>query len=100
MKITRTEFVETYAKASGIAAEWAILGFIEVGDHVSIALPCGCEYEDCQGWAMVGAKNVLDHLQFQAPDALRDAYMAAVAESGKEGDGKTDAIRAMKDGGS
>ena len=88
MKITRTEFVQSYAEKSGIDAKWAILGFIEVGDRVSIALPCGCDYKDCQGWAMVGATNVLDHLQFHAPDALREAYMAAVASSGKEGSGE------------
>ena len=73
-RVSRTEFIEGYAKRSGISAEWAPLGFIEVGGAVRIALPCGCEEEKCKGWAMVSADSVSSHLELYAPYDLRDAF--------------------------
>jgi len=44
-----------------------------------LALPCACGDDGCEGWAMVSANGVDHHLQFNAPDALRDAYTNAIS---------------------
>ena len=76
--MTRTEFIKGYAARSDLSDKWAALGFIQIGDRVTIALPCACGEDRCEGWAMVGGENVLHHLQFNAPERLRMAYMEAV----------------------
>jgi hypothetical protein len=80
--MTRTEFVRAYARRSGASEQWAVLGLIEYeGGRVRIALPCACDEEGCEGWAMLSAEGVDHHLQFDAPASLRDAYRAALAEA-------------------
>lgn len=76
----RDEFVRAFAQRSGLSDEWADIGVIDVGGRSIIALPCACGHDSCEGWAMVGSEGVLHHLQFDAPEALRDAYMRAVSE--------------------
>lgn len=80
--MTRTEFVRQYARASGASDEFAGIGLIDIGGATLVALPCGCR--ECQdnssGWVMLTANSVLDHLFFNAPDKLRDAYREVVRE--------------------
>lgn len=77
--MTRKDFVRAYAERSGLSAKWAVIGLIDVdGAATMCALPCGCGDETCEGWAMVTANSVADHLFFSAPEALRDAYRAAI----------------------
>ena len=83
--MNRTDFIRSYAARSNLSDEWAVLGFIEVGDRYLIALPCGCADETCEGWAMLPPSGVLDHFQMYAPEKLREAYNEAV----READGKT-----------
>jgi hypothetical protein len=80
--MTRSEFIRAYAVASGLPAEYADIGFIDVDEKVLLALPCACGDPGCQGWGMVGADNALDHLELYAPEPLRSAYRAAVAAAG------------------
>ena len=80
--MTRTEFVKAYAKRVGVSDEWAALGFIEYAKRVYIALPCECDWDGCEGWAMLSNENILDHLQFRAPEKLRAAYCEAVTGRG------------------
>ena len=80
--MTRTQFIRAYAERSGLSHKWAELGFIEVGDRKVLALPCGCEDESCDGWAMVTAEGVLDHLFLYAPDELMAAYRRSVEKAG------------------
>lgn len=90
--MTRTEFINSYATRSGIpsdAVRFAGLGLLDLGDgYVRIALPCACDEHanepNGQGWAMVSAEGVLDHMRFHAPEPLRFAYLEAVARSGRE----------------
>ena len=80
--MTRTEFVRSYALKSKLSDKWAALGFIDIDGRVKIALPCGCDAEECEGWVMVSADNALDHLQFNAPPKLREAYIDEVNSRG------------------
>ena len=81
MSVTRAEFIKSYASASRLSAEYAVLGIIDVGGKTLCALPCACGEEGCQGWAMLSADGVADHLFFRAPDALRKAYREAVGRN-------------------
>src|SRR5690606_6463421 len=78
VNMTRTEFVRAYAARSGLDDEWAVLGFIKVGESTKIAMPCACGEEGCEGWAMIGAEHISHHLAFNAPDKLRLAYREAI----------------------
>jgi hypothetical protein len=79
--MNRTEFIRRYAEQSKLSAKTASLGFIELGQNrYRLALPCGCDSELCDGWAMIVPDMVDHHLRFYAPDALRDAYNAAVGQ--------------------
>lgn len=72
--MTREEFVRGYAVSSGLSAEWAALGLVDAGRGAKIVLPCGCGDESCPGWTMLSAEAVLHHLEFDAPEPLREAY--------------------------
>jgi hypothetical protein len=77
----RIDFVRAYAKRSGLSDKWALLGYVDAEKgRVRVALPCACGDETCEGWAMLSAEHVTHHLQFNAPEALREAYMKAVEE--------------------
>lgn len=80
--MTRAEFVRTYAARSNLSDQWAEIGLIDVGSKTMLALPCGCGAENCEGWAMVTADGVLDHLMLHAPSGLREAYAEAVRDAG------------------
>ena len=79
--MTRQEFIEQYATQDGISVKWAVLGFIEIGDRIQLAMPCACGEDICVGWGMVGPDSVDSHLRLYAPEPLRSAYRAAVARS-------------------
>lgn len=72
--MTRQEFVRAYAERSGIKADFAVLGILDVGGRTLIALPCGCGDDMCEGWAMLSAESALGHLSLYTPEALRTAY--------------------------
>jgi hypothetical protein len=74
--MTQAEFIRAYAARSHLPADNAILGFIRLGDHVWIALPCACDDEGCEGWAMVSAEGVTTHLELYAPNPIRSAFRA------------------------
>jgi hypothetical protein len=77
----RADFVRAYANRSGLSDKWANIGLIDRHDGwVFVALPCVCGEDGCQGWAMLSAEQVLHHLQFNAPDGLREAYMKSVED--------------------
>lgn len=78
--MTRTEFIRAYADRSGLSSECAAIGIIEIGRDVMLALPCACEDEGCEGWAMVTASTILSHLELYAPDKLRVAYREAISQ--------------------
>lgn len=78
--MTREEFVRGYANRSGLSDKYASLGIVDVGGHTLFALPCACGDDTCDGWAMVSGSTALDHLFFNAPKALREAYRNAVSE--------------------
>jgi hypothetical protein len=76
----REDFVRAYAKRSNLSDKTAHWGLIDAGNGWRlIALPCACG-DDCPGWAMLSAEHVLHHLQFNAPDVLREAYMKSVED--------------------
>lgn len=77
--MTRTEFIEAYAKRSEVAPEGASLGFLRVpGESINnslIAMPCACDSEKCEGWGMISSMMQLDHhMRFHAPEELSKAY--------------------------
>jgi hypothetical protein len=76
----RENFVKAYARASCIDTDFAKIGMISFGEHARIALPCACGEPSCVGWAMLSVEHVLHHLQFDAPEKLRKAYLEAVAK--------------------
>jgi hypothetical protein len=77
----REDFVRAYAKRSNFSDKMAHWGYVNAGnDWILIALPCACGDESCEGWAMLSAEWVLHHLQFNAPDGLREAYMKSVED--------------------
>lgn len=78
--MTREEFIKAYAARSNLSDEWAVLGFIQIGDMYQLAMPCGCGDESCEGWGMVGPSNIDSHLRMYAPDELRSAYLKAIGE--------------------
>lgn len=76
----RAEFIEAYAGSSGLRADFADIGLLDAGGRTMVALPCACGEKDCEGWAMLSADSVLDHLQFRAPEKLRLAYDDAIRD--------------------
>jgi hypothetical protein len=72
--MTREEFIKNYAARSGFDAPYAILGFLDIGGTVRVALPCACKEDGCDGWAMVSAEGMEHHILFYAPEPLQGAY--------------------------
>lgn len=85
--MTRDQFIKAYAARSGLSDQWADLGFIEVGGRMRLALPCACENEGCEGWAMVGPDSVISHLDLYAPEPLRSAWHKANEQTAQRTDG-------------
>lgn len=78
-KISRADFVRGYAERSNLSAEWAGLGIIDFGDRMKrFAMPCGCDDDTCEGWAMVSAESMISHLELYAPEPLAAVYRAMV----------------------
>lgn len=80
--MTRTEFIKAYAERSKLSSDYALLGFLEIGEKTMIALPCGCAEEGCEGWAMLGVEHIDHHLQFYAPDKMAEVYRDTIKASG------------------
>ncbi len=77
--MTRTEFIEHYAKNSRLDAHpYALLGFLECYGSIIAAMPCACGMDGCAGWAMISAEHIDHHLTFNAPEPLRSAYIETV----------------------
>jgi hypothetical protein len=65
--VTREEFIDGYVKRSGIEQYRTATGYIIHGRE-RLALPCACGEECCQGWAMVSAESVDDHMLLYGQD--------------------------------
>lgn len=66
--MTRDEFVVGYLTRSGLPPEYRTIDGFHAPDCEPVhALPCACGEEGCEGWAMVHAHAVIDHLRFYAP---------------------------------
>lgn len=79
--MTRDEFIKGYAERSNIKIEprHLLCGYIQPDkDWILLALPCACGSESCHGWGMVGPEHFQHHMQFSAPDDLREAYLRYV----------------------
>jgi len=53
-KITQSEFISTYCYRSKIMER----ALNKLG---TFAVPCDCDEENCQGWAMVSRENLKTH---------------------------------------
>lgn len=70
--MTRDEFIDGYIQRSGIAdeVERTPEGFkLKANGWASVALPCACGEEGCQGWAMISddPELIADHKRFRGP---------------------------------
>lgn len=61
--MTKEEFIKRY----GIAPKYKTDFGFEINGRKKFALPCGCEDEICNGWAMVDEECVDDHMYLYAP---------------------------------
>ena len=52
--MTQTEFIKMYCDNSDITEE-------RLNELGSFAVPCDCNYEDCQGWTMISKGNLKMH---------------------------------------
>jgi hypothetical protein len=78
--VTRAEFVRDYARRSRLSDEFANLGLIRDGAQILVALPCACGADGCEGWAMLSADSIDSHLRYDAPENLRQAYIACAKD--------------------
>jgi hypothetical protein len=60
--VSEQEFIDGYCGRSGVT--WA-----ELSQHY-VALPCACEQEYCEGWAMVSndPHAIQTHMELYAPE--------------------------------
>lgn len=60
--MTKDEFIASYCERSGITRERF--------DRTDVALPCACQYEDCEGWAAVSnnALSIKNHTELYSPE--------------------------------
>lgn len=101
-KLTRKEFVQGYAERSGLDAKWATLGFIEDDGRYLLALPCACDDDGCQGWAMLSPATALSHLELHAPHpipAMMRAFIAGNEYSCDEPEAGRAALKAAMEAG-
>lgn len=78
--MTRADFIKAYAARSGLSAEFAVIGLLDVGGKTMVAMPCACGEQDCEGWAMLTADGIDHHLAFNAPEPLRTVYCDAISQ--------------------
>ncbi len=74
--MTREEFISGFVERTGSGARAGRNGMFLGGRW--FALPCACGQDGCEGWAMVMAEMVHDHLCRDAPEPLRQTYLDAV----------------------
>lgn len=74
----KEEFEAGYCERSGITREY-------FREHW-VSLPCACEQDDCQGWAVVFLQEhmLLHHLWFDLPDKERLRAMELEALRAKD----------------
>ncbi len=60
--MTKEEFITDYCERSNFP--WEKLS------KYKVALPCECDYSECQGWAMVPSnpESIADHELFYSPN--------------------------------
>jgi hypothetical protein len=63
--VTKEEFIREYCDRSGITWEWL--------SQTTVVLPCTCDSDICQGWAMIlnDPDTIRTHLFFYGPDEGR-----------------------------
>ena len=69
--ISRAEFVAQYVEGSGFKHVTLHSDGFSVEGYRHYALPCGCDYEGCQGWAMVRPDFLDHHWEFSAPEGVK-----------------------------
>jgi len=66
--LTKEQFIAQY-ETNGQKNDEGVV----IHGRVKFALPCRCECADCEGWAMVSAEGVYDHLTLSGPMEIREA---------------------------
>lgn len=71
-KMTKDEFIDVYLSRSELTLYRTSDGF-EIDGLRSVALPCACGEDSCEGWAMIpdNSWNIRNHLFFRGPDEGR-----------------------------
>lgn len=59
--MTQSEFIKQYCENSGVKEQ-------ELNELGTFAMPCNCDYEGCQKWAMIRKGNLEHHIEFNMPD--------------------------------
>ena len=69
--MTRDEFIDGYMERSKIPREYRTEDGFRFPDlpsrYAQHALPCACDAEECEGWAMIGEEMIEHHMMFNAP---------------------------------
>lgn len=65
--MSREEFIAGYCDRSGIAPERRTATGFRIGERERVAVPCACEEEGCEGWAMVAAAEATEYAAFYGP---------------------------------
>lgn len=55
-RLTQTQFIKEYCDRSKITEQ-------ELNDLGRFAIPCDCEDESCNGWAMIGRGSIHSHVE-------------------------------------
>jgi hypothetical protein len=79
--MTREQFIEGYVARSGIAEHRTADGYSMCGRE-TFALPCQCDEEGCEGWAMVRAEGVRWHLYQNTEAQIEDPTRIETPEEG------------------
>jgi hypothetical protein len=68
-KSTAQQFAENYAQRSSVELEW-------LADHF-VARRCWCDYEECDGWAMISKESAAFDQQLRP--LPRDGVVVAIS---------------------
>lgn len=65
-EMTRQEFIDGYCERSDLNDCKTAEGYT-FEEYVFVAIPCACEDETCEGWAMVRAEHATEHMKMYGP---------------------------------
>ena len=72
-KVTRREFIDAYCERSGLTRE-------QLEEMNLYALPCACDFEGCDGWAIVRVNTIEDHFSYYGPDLIKEEFNEAQSD--------------------